>query len=709
MLRKGDLLGDRYLIEEQIGSGGMSLVYKARCTKIGRNVAVKVLRPEFVEDEEFVKRFKVEAQAAGSLSHPNVVNIYDMGMQEGIYYIVMEYIQGSTLKELIQEEKVFSLQKALLFSKQICEALVHAHSHHIVHCDIKPHNILVTQEGRVKVADFGIAKAVSASTISMTDQHAIGSVHYFSPEQARGGITDEKSDIYSLGVVMYEMLTGQIPFQGDSPVAVALKHIEGTFAPPSTVVEGIPRAVEDIILKAMQKNPRERYESAKEMANDIQKAIDTPEGDFVQKVLLDGSATMKFSKKEMDSISEFSNHSQIKSEHPKSNAKVGGETENSEDKRADVGLIIAAILTSLLIMGILSIGMFKYILPAVQADSRKIPSIVNMTEREAREHLKRFKLNLEIKEEIADSKYEKGRIISQIPQPGADLGDTKVVEVIISKGIEQVSVPKVVNLDINEAQKRLEQYGLHASIELIDSATYPKDTVIEQEPAEYTKVPVGETIKLVVSQGEKIEQVRIPNVQRISIEAAKKIIEVENNLLLSIKEEQESSEFEKGMIISQSPAPYEMVSPKTVVEVIVSSGKPETKLPNFVGRDIETVKKELNTLKIPHKIEQEYSNTVDENLIISQSQEAQTTVDKSKTLVIVVSRGKQNSSFKSFNVELPNDREQVNVKVIVDQEVRHQKIYSTAKPIQITIPGVGTQHVTIYLDDILYLDQDVAF
>ena len=270
----GKILGGRYEIIEQIGGGGMALVYKAKCKLLDRFVAIKVLKDEFVNDEEFVRKFRRESQAAASLSHSNIVNIYDVGVENDgnnqIYYIVMEYIKGKTLKELIKEKGKLSLENALDYSYQIAEALQQAHKNHIVHRDIKPHNIMITDDNRVKVTDFGIARAATSSTVTTTS-NVLGSVHYFSPEQARGGYTDEKSDIYSLGIVMYEMVTGKLPYQGESPITVALKHVQEDIKPPREWNKNIPIGFENIILKCVQKRQADRYSNITELIKDLRK------------------------------------------------------------------------------------------------------------------------------------------------------------------------------------------------------------------------------------------------------------------------------------------------------------------------------------------------------------------------------------------------------------------------------------------------------
>lgn len=278
---KGRLLGNRYEIIEKIGSGGMATVYKAKCHVLNRYVAIKILRDEFTTDEEFIKRFEVEAQSAASITHPNIVSVYDVGADGNLYYIVMELIKGKTLKEIIVEEKgPLPWKWSVNIAGQIASALETAHKNHIIHRDIKPHNIIITEDGVAKVTDFGIAKAVSNSTITAFGT-TIGSVHYFSPEHARGGYTDEKSDLYSLGVVMYEMLTGKVPFDADTAVSVALKHMQEEAVPPIEVNPNVPVAVNDIIMKALRKDTNLRYQNATAMLMDLRRALKEPNGDFV--------------------------------------------------------------------------------------------------------------------------------------------------------------------------------------------------------------------------------------------------------------------------------------------------------------------------------------------------------------------------------------------------------------------------------------------
>ena len=280
MLRKGMFLADRYEILEQIGNGGMSDVYKAKCHKLNRYVAIKVLKPEFSQDTSFVSKFRVEAQSAAGLSHPNVVNVYDVGEENGIHYIVMELVEGITLKKYIEKRGKLPYKEAVSIAIQVANGMEAAHKHHIVHRDIKPQNIIISKEGKVKVTDFGIAKAATSSTINSSA--AMGSVHYMSPEQARGGYSDERSDIYSFGITLYEMLTGKVPFDGDTTVAVAVQHIQDAIPAPSEIAEDVPLSVDKIVLKCTQKKTERRYQTVSDLIADLKKSLVMPEEDFVK-------------------------------------------------------------------------------------------------------------------------------------------------------------------------------------------------------------------------------------------------------------------------------------------------------------------------------------------------------------------------------------------------------------------------------------------
>ena len=400
----GKTIANRYEIISKTGVGGMATVYKAKDKVLNRDVAVKVLKDEFTTDEEFVKRFNSEALAAASLTHPNIVSIYDVGNENGIYYIVMELVRGKTLKQIITEEGVLPWKWSVNIAMQIASALETAHKNNIVHRDIKPHNIIITEDGVAKVTDFGIAKAVSNSTITAFGT-TIGSVHYFSPEQAKGGYTDAKSDIYSLGVVMYEMLTGKVPFDADTSVSVALKHMQEPPIPPMEINKNIPKAVNDIILKAMEKEPMARYQTATAMLRDLSKALKDPEGEFVEEEDIDDGLTRR-----MDAITDdMVKGARTSNNKKKKKNKIAKFFE--EHPRAKVPAIM--LLCLLLFFG--SIGITSAVLNATSPKEVQIPNLVGMTEDEARAELEKLKLKYEKVAEEYNKDVEKGKIYDQSP------------------------------------------------------------------------------------------------------------------------------------------------------------------------------------------------------------------------------------------------------------------------------------------------------
>ena len=376
----GRTIANRYEIINKTGVGGMATVYVAKDKVLNRNVAVKVLKDEFTTDEEFVKRFNSEAQAAASLSHPNIVSIYDVGNEDNIYYIVMELVRGKTLKQIITEEGALPWKWSVNIAMQIASALETAHKNNIVHRDIKPHNIIITEDGVAKVTDFGIAKAVSNSTITAFGT-TIGSVHYFSPEQAKGGYTDAKSDIYSLGVVMYEMLTGRVPFDSDTSVSVALKHMQEAPVPPMEINENIPKAVNDIILKAMEKEPMARYQTATAMLRDLSMALKDPDGEFVEEEANDGLT------RRMGAITDDMLRSSSKSNKKKK--KKGKLAQLCEKYQIAKPLIIILII---LVLFFGSIGITSAIMNATNPKDVQIPNLVGKTEDEAKAELAKLKL-----------------------------------------------------------------------------------------------------------------------------------------------------------------------------------------------------------------------------------------------------------------------------------------------------------------------------
>lgn len=619
----GRVLGDRYEILEKIGGGGMALVYKARCRLLNRFVAVKVLRSEFIEDEEFVKKFRREAQSAASLSHPNIVGIYDVGTENNNYYIVMEYIKGQTLKELIKSKGTLGVEYATNIAIQICYALDHAHKNHIVHRDIKSHNILIRDDNSVKVTDFGIARAVSSSTITNTG-NVIGSVHYFSPEQARGGYTDEKSDIYSLGIVMYEMLTGRLPFEGESPIAVALKHIQEEPLPPSKVNSRIPKAIEAIILKCMEKEVSKRYNSASEIINDLRQSLVMPNGDFVKKNKFTDENTRVL---EPIKIIDRDVALETREEPSRGEAKEGklviddysidaiptvqgGEEQSARKKKKNIGFLIAAIVGGLLLALLLGGGiLFVNSLFAVK--EVEVPDLINMSENEAQDKLKALSLILEVTERVYNKGIPEGKIISQNPKPNEKNKITNPVKVVVSKGPRKVIVPNLVKESYDKVKLILEGEGLvEGKFEQEYNSDYPNGYVIRQSIATGISVDEGTTIDYVISIGP--EKFVMPNYIGAGIEDVKTDLIVKDLILGNITYES-NNEYPADTVLDQNIKPGTEVTRKSVVDFVVNSKSQEPvgtsfKLTFPLPQDIESMKVTV------YKVQNEISNRIYESI-----------------------------------------------------------------------------------------------
>ena len=555
---KGRLLGNRYEIIEKIGSGGMATVYKAKCHVLNRYVAIKILRDEFTTDEEFIRRFNTEAQAAASLTHPNIVSIFDVGHEDNVYYIVMELVQGKTLKEIIVEEKgPLPWKWSVNIAGQIASALETAHKNHIIHRDIKPHNIIITEDGVAKVTDFGIAKAVSNSTITAFGT-TIGSVHYFSPEHARGGYTDEKSDLYSLGVVMYEMLTGKVPFDADTPVSIALKHMQEKPVEPMKLNPSIPFAINKIIMKAMEKEPSLRYQNATEMLKDLSMALKDPEGGFVK------SNAEKL---------QYTQRVPVLGEEPQVEVKKDGKKgklakyfeEHPTAKKVWITVIIAVLVILIPLAGFFGV---QALLKAGLPKDVNLPNFVGQTLEEAKVTLGKTKLTLET-EEVFDDEVEAGKIISQEPpySEGATVKENTTVKLKISKGSEMVEMIKVVGMTYEEAEQKLKD-ELHLNVERKEetSKTVEKDIVIKQDIAEGKQIKVGETVTLTVSIGTGLKDVAMPYViGDTEAEAKKKLADL--TVIVAYEEDMSKAD---GKVLKQSIEAGTTVEEKTKVTITVN-------------------------------------------------------------------------------------------------------------------------------------------
>jgi len=573
------ILAGRYELLEKIGDGGMAVVYKARCRLLNRYVAIKILKPDFTKDLKLIENFRRESQAAASLSHPNIVNIYDVGKEGNIYYIVMELIEGQVLSDIIKNEGPLEYHRAVEIAKQVALALSVAHRNHIIHRDVKPHNILITREGTAKITDFGIAKAVNAGTIVGNTGTIMGSVHYFSPEQARGGYVDEKSDIYSLGIVLYEMLTGKVPFDADNPVAVALMHMNEEIVPPSKHVSGIPRSLEEIVMKATNKYQINRFKSADEMydalcAVDMGKTM--PLGGFgnsgggldatIVMNAVNGKQTGVYSDSEGDNAGDM--RSKNKKE-PKSKKKV---RINKIKLAAIVLALICAIPVSQLILSAIEeFGSAKEV---------AVPDLRGKTVEAATAELEQYGLELRLGDEVTSSEYAAGLIVSQDPEAEMKVKEGYIVTVNVSKGKEVVkegTIPPVVNRTLSDAEFVLKNYGYELGRVSEQNSDMPKDIVIKQTPEAGTVADPGTRVDVVVSLGKAVEYVQMPNLIGKGIDIARQELET-LGLTMGTPGYEMSSAFELNSVMWQQYEPGVLLEKGTPVTLKISTGDkpPET-------------------------------------------------------------------------------------------------------------------------------------
>lgn len=557
------LLSGRYELLEKIGDGGMAVVYKAKDKLLNRFIAVKILRPEFTKDAAFVENFKRESQAAAGLSHPNVVGVYDVGREGNINYIVMELIEGKTLNEIIKEEAPMDYRKVIDITKQVASALKVAHKNKIIHRDVKPHNIMVTNEGVVKLADFGIAKAVNDATLS-TGSKIIGSVHYFSPEQARGNYVDERSDIYSLGIVMYEMLTGTVPFDGDNPVTVALKHINEEVRPPSEIVSGIPPALERCVLKATSKYQTNRYSSAEELIEELDNI------EFVTKVV--GNSIFNQSAKVVDEDefedSEYDDEDtgKRKSRKAKKGKKSKKPLSPAQKKKRNIIIGAAAAVLLLVIgLGLVASGAFS--------STKQVPDLSDLTVSEAKKLAEKEGFKLKEGAEVYSADIAEGRICQQDPKGGTEAKKGSTITVNVSKGSKEGMVPNVIGKDIDDLEKFLKEYGYSVGTvkEITDTAPY--GVILEQTPSAGSSLDKDSKIDVVISDGKGKEKGVVPSITGLTLSEAKKAIRAAGFTIGGIKYE-ESNAYGKGYVMWQQYAANTQLDKGTSIDIEVSKGAP---------------------------------------------------------------------------------------------------------------------------------------
>ncbi len=612
MLTEGMYIADRYEIIGKIGAGGMSDVYKAKDLTLGRFVAIKVLKPEFSEDVGFVTKFRTEAQSAAALQHPNIVNIYDVGSENGLHYIVMEYVEGITLKTYIEKKGQLSFKEAVSIAIQVGRGIEAAHNNQIIHRDIKPQNIMISTEGKVKVMDFGIARAASSNTIS---SDVMGSVHYSSPEQARNGFVDGKSDIYSLGIVMYEMVTGRVPFDGDTTVAVAIQHLQEEMVKPSVYAPNLPISMEKIILKCTQKNPDRRYENMSALLSDLRKALVSPNEDFVVMVSpLSQDKTRVIGADDVNRIRQEANTVHIGEQLLKEADREMGIEEDVEDDELDdedddgelnpkmeKAITIMGIVTAIVIVGIIIyligsfFGLFQFASnnkenntqttetqqtetsesktseseALTDENSVEMIDVKGLTYEEAQKQLNAIGLGIHEESTASSDEYEAGRILQQSVEKGVRVELHTTITVVISSGSGSIEVPSVTGSTAENAESTLTAQGFTVSKEYAYDNSVAQGNVISQSPASGSSAKKGDTITITISQG--AEPAVVPNVVGQSEDKAKTMLG-NASLNWNISSSVYSSTVEKGYVVEQSIEADSKVTKGTTVNLTISLG-----------------------------------------------------------------------------------------------------------------------------------------
>lgn len=556
----GKVLNSRYKVTELIGEGGMALVYKAKDLLLDRWVALKVLRPQLVSDKDFVNRFHREARAVASLSHPNIVNIYDIGQDKEIHYLVMENVQGESLNETIKRFGVMPPTVALEIAIQICEALVVAHKNNIVHCDIKPHNILITKEGRVKVTDFGIARAVNSATLVQTET-VIGTAHYFSPEQARGETINARSDLYSLGVVLYEMLTGQVPFRGDSPISVALKHINEDPLPPSQLNEKLPKRIDKLVMRSMVKDPNRRFTDASEMLRALQGMEKTFDKQDVTIGSMINGPTDDDRTQVLPRIKDL-----------KKTGESAGSPEAAEQVSVADKLIKPLLITliALIFIGIIGIWALDHYMKVPVID---VPNFVGMSKEEADDTASKAGVKVVYSDlKVANNTIPVDHVADQDIEPGRGVKKNRQIVLTLSKGPELSTVPDLSGKEMREVTVALNDADLALGQVTYDySPTVPKNGVISQTPAIGTQVKLGDKINIVISKGPAPAISPVPNLISLDQGDAQNAITGAGFVVGTVNQE-ETTRYPQGKVAKQDPTPLAQLPQGSPINLVVSSG-----------------------------------------------------------------------------------------------------------------------------------------
>lgn len=680
MLKSGMVIGDRYEILNKIGSGGMSVVYKGKDRKLNRNVAIKVLKSEYRQDKNFVRKFREEAQAAACLAHPNIVNVYDVGDENGTHYIVMELVEGITLKNYIERKGKLTIKEATSIAIQVSMGLEVAHNNDIVHRDIKPQNIMISKDGKVKVMDFGIAKAATSETIA---SNAMGSVHYTSPEQARGGYSDAKSDIYSLGIVMYEMVTGRVPFDGETTVAVAVKHLQEEMPSPKVFCPELPISLEKIIYKCTEKIAARRYANMTELIADLKQSLQTPDVDFVKQVNVDEAAkTVMITKSDLSQIKKETGRIHLPEDdieeedagfHKNDRYEEDDDYESDDDddeydeddddeemdprmeKIMTIGGIAAAVIILIIIImlagKIFGFGLFsggsdkekeQQQTGEVVEDTVKMIDVKGKTWDEAKAELNKIGLGITSGGSEESEEYEDGQIMKQSVEPGTVVKKNTTIEVITAvKKIENVKIPDVVDQTKEDAAYRLKQEGFEVDYDESYDDEVKEGRVIKTSPEAGTEAAKGSTIVLTISKGPETRTTTVPNLIGKTQEEAEAAIKDKNLKVGSITQEY-SDEVEAGLVIRQDPSSGKEVNENDTISFVVSKGKEPVRVPLIVGVTEEKAEERLTRYDLKAYVKYEYNDaygSYDEGIVMDCSPGEETEVERGTTVTIIVSKG----------------------------------------------------------------------
>ncbi len=662
----GSNLGNRYEIIEILGTGGMAVVYKGKDLILNRMVAIKVLKQEYNSDEEFVKKFQKESQAAASLSHPNIVNVFDVGYTENIHYIVMEIVHGNTLRDYLNNMQGFMKEEAIInIGLQIASALSQAHQNDIVHRDIKSQNILINEQGSVKVTDFGIARAATTATIVNTKE-VIGSVHYSSPEQARGGYVDARSDIYSLGILLYELATKSLPFEGDSPVTIALKQIKDDMPNPQNVNSEISEGLSSIIHKCTEKMQNDRYQSVLDLIEDLKKLRINKEFIVQNQMYTNNETTVLPIISEEVLQAHQTKHRQPRNTDDEERNIMGSQSSNDmkiqKNKLNMTLVILAALILSVIVFGVFAFGKFKDIFDVNEVN---VPSVVGLSSEEAVRKLSEVGLKSDVTEHRVHNEIEEGYIISQSHVEGEKVKEGFTIKLVVSSGGIQSIIPNVKQQTLTEAQVMIENDGF-----VIGEVTYefndlPEGMVITQIPKAGIKMPQGTVVDLVVSQGLETKNLMVPSLETKTIREAENTL---NSIGLKLGEISYaiSTSIEKGQIISNSKVGTE-VEPGTYINIVVSSGDTEETTEASTEATTEAISSELRLL-VPIETDK--------------------FLQDSETIKIEMVQG--------------------DVRTIVYEKV-HSKSEGPVFEVQCKVSGTGSAKILVYYGDVVGLEQDIQF